>query len=119
MDWIDKTRLLEGTMVGIILGIVFLCLIVSLTGCSTTKPCAPCPPPAEAAVIHDQVRSCPDPGTFPPVILPAAEPFPESGGFEAIRSWLADLRELISAREAILTEAIASRDRVLDEYRER
>lgn len=114
-EWRER---IEGILLGILFGLIALAFIGTLTGCKTATPCAPCPPPPEAEVIRDQVRSCPDPGRLPPMVLPTVVAFPVGGSVVIIRDWLADFGDTVKARERIMMDRIESLERILDQYRD-
>lgn len=81
-------------------------------GCASTKPCPPPPEAPPPTIIHEEVYRCPDLGQLPPVVLPVAPPFPAE--FEEQSAWCVDVRDVATAREKILWEAIQARDRLIE-----
>jgi hypothetical protein len=118
----DGSRdLVEGVLVGVILGLIALCFIASL-GCSTSKACPPCPPPDPAEVISEETWACPEPPTFARVDLPNGRPMPQCDFADpvcisAVNLWLVEMRDVIAAREMILNDEINARDAALERYR--
>lgn len=122
MEWKpeDEARfrgVAEGCLSGLLLGLViFLFIIILLTGCST---CPPCQPRVETVEVQVPVYSCPEAPPLPDIVLPQFPEPPESDSpSEDWIAWYAEMVTVAKTRYEIVLTRMLVIEQLLDEYRE-